>query len=232
MQLRSPLHVLRKESIICMFLACQFWEWYPLFHCIVHALQPTGLFVLDSSLKLPRDISVKIMNAPSKYAYVEAIQKEEESKKKLSKPKFSFQENRLSPLTISRSLRKSQSARRYQETHSISEEAKETKEAKTSTETAETAETKEINEASEFVVTNGNRMTLQQIKDMVVTDIPYQFVIHPPSAMNDDCALGIYIVRKNPNHFVSYLDLKNDDGLPEPTCPPPFVYEIPPNPSK
>ena len=226
MQLRSPLHILRKESIVCTFLACQLWEWYPLFHCIVHALQPTGLFVLDSTLKLPRDIAVTIKNTPSTYTYVEAIQKEEESKKKLSKPKFSFQENRLSPLTISRSLRKSQSARRYQETHSVSEE---TKEVKTTT---ETTETKDVKEPEEFVVTNGNRMTLQQIKDMVVPDMPYQFVIHPPSSMQGDCSLGIYIVRKNPNHFTSYLDLKNDDGLPEPTCPPPFVYEIPPNPNQ
>lgn len=70
LQLRSPLHLIRKDAVITTFLACQSWEWYPLFHTIIHSLQPTALLALDSTLKLPRDLYMKCENVPSQYAYV------------------------------------------------------------------------------------------------------------------------------------------------------------------
>ena len=78
LQLHTPYHFIRKEAIICTFLACQVWEWYPLFHLIIHSLQPTGLLAIDSSLKLPRDLYVTCKREPSVYAYVEPSHKEED----------------------------------------------------------------------------------------------------------------------------------------------------------
>lgn len=60
LQLRSPLHCMRREATVCCFVACQLWEWYPLFNLVVKALTPSALLAVDSSLQLPREFAVHL----------------------------------------------------------------------------------------------------------------------------------------------------------------------------
>lgn len=234
LQLHTPYHFIRKEAIICTFLACQVWEWYPLFHLIIHSLQPTGLLAIDSSLKLPRDLYVKCMREPSVYAYVEPSHKEEDEKKgKGSSVQFSFQKNHPMQLTLTRSLRRSSTfgSKRLESEKKSEAVAEPVKEEKKEEEVKKEEEKKEeVKEPSEFTVLNGNRITKQQMRDLVLPNQPYQFLLDPLQVKENDSVMGIMIVRKNPDHYVSYLDLKHDDGLPEQKCPEPFIYVIPPEP--
>ena len=230
LQLHTPYHFIRKEAIICTFLACQVWEWYPLFHLIIHSLQPTGLLAIDSSLKLPRDLYVTCKREPSVYAYVEPSHKEEDEKKgKGSSVKFSFQKTHSMQLTLTRSLRRSSTfgSKRIEsekKSETVAEPVKEVKKEE------EEVKKEEVKEPSEFTVLNGNRITKQQMKDLVLRNQPYHFLLDPLQVKENDSVMGIMVVRENPGHYVSYLDLKHDDGLPEQKCPEPFIYEIPPEP--
>ena len=91
--LRSGYQRLRAQSLIAVFLATQFWEWYPLFHVIVKSFLPTGLFAVDKILQLPQDVHWHCAAKPSRFAYVEMVKSAEEGKeKKKSDVTFSFQE--------------------------------------------------------------------------------------------------------------------------------------------
>ena len=91
--LRSGYQRLRAQSLIAVFLATQFWEWYPLFHVIVKSFLPTGLFAVDKILQLPQDVHWHCAAKPSRFAYVEMVKNAEEGKeKKKSDVTFSFQE--------------------------------------------------------------------------------------------------------------------------------------------
>ena len=46
--LRSGFQRLRVQALVAVFLATQFWEWYPLFHVVVKAFEPTALLLLQS----------------------------------------------------------------------------------------------------------------------------------------------------------------------------------------
>lgn len=241
LQLRSPTRLVRKEAVIATFLACQSWEWYPFFHLIIHALQPTALLVVDTSMKLPRDVYVKCLSAPSQYAYVEPIQKEDGKKEKGSNVQFSFQKPRTMQTSRLLSLRRSSSMGVKRRDTKKTEPAEATKPAEPAepaevtevtkpAEPAEPTEPAEVKEPSEFDVINGCRVTLQQMHDLRIPDLPYQFVVDPLEAGQHGCVMGVMMVKKNAEHYTAYLDLKNDDGLPEQKCPQPFIYEIPPEP--
>lgn len=91
--LQSGYQRLRAQSLIAVFLATQFWEWYPLFHVIVKSFLPTGLFAVDKILQLPQDVHWHCAAKPSRFAYVEMVKSAEEGKeKKKSDVTFSFQE--------------------------------------------------------------------------------------------------------------------------------------------
>ena len=158
------------------------------------------------------------------------IHKEEDEKKgKGSSVKFSFQKTHSMQLTLTRSLRRSSTfgSKRIEsekKSETVAEPVKEVKKEE------EEVKKEEVKEPSEFTVLNGNRITKQQMKDLVLPNQPYHFLLDPLQVKENDSVMGIMIVRKNPDHYVSYLDLKHDDGLPEQKCPEPFIYEIPPEP--
>lgn len=241
LQLRSPLHLVRKDAVVTTFLSCQSWEWYPLFHTIIHSLQPTALLAVDSTMKLPRDLYVKCEKVPSQYAYVEPTHKEKEEGDH-SSVKFSFQTARPMQLTLTRSLRRSStrgSKRRDTEKEDVAEVSKENSKVNEKTSENKLPEIKESNEEykeepkeepKEFTIMNGSRVTPNEMKDLCIPNQPYHFVVNPLGTTN--CVMGVMIVRKDANHYTSYLDLDNDDALPEQKCPEPFIYEIPPEPDK
>lgn len=88
--LRSGFQRLRVHALVAVFLATQFWEWYPLFHLVVKAFEPTALLAVDASLRLPREVRWVCEAAPSRFEYVEMLAKEEKKERK-EEVTFSFQ---------------------------------------------------------------------------------------------------------------------------------------------
>ena len=107
LQLRSPLHCMRREATVCCVIATQMWEWYPLFHLIAKALTPSALFAVDMSLALPASFSLCCKTDPALFDYVPPLRTEDDNpKNKKSSVQFSFQQTRSSKLTISKALRR------------------------------------------------------------------------------------------------------------------------------
>ena len=100
MALRSGFQRLRVQALVAVFLATQFWEWYPLFHLVVKAFEPTALLAVDASLRLPREVRWVCEAAPSRFEYVEMLAKEEKEEKKKEEPK-SFEVMNGSRITVS-----------------------------------------------------------------------------------------------------------------------------------
>ena len=150
--LRSGYQRLRAQSLIAVFLATQFWEWYPLFHVIVKSFLPTGLFAVDKILQLPQDVHWHCAAKPSRFAYVEMVKSAEEGKeKKKSDVTFSFQEQHNTK-TLARAPG-----------HVNTEEKKETKE-----------------EPESFEVENGTRLTPTQWDVMSVPPQRFSLVVKDP----------------------------------------------------
>ena len=150
--LRSGYQRLRAQSLIAVFLATQFWEWYPLFHVIVKSFLPTGLFAVDKILQLPQDVHWHCAAKPSRFAYVEMVKSAEEGKeKKKSDVTFSFQEQHNTK-TLARAPG-----------HVKTEEKKEKKE-----------------EPESFEVENGTRLTPTQWDVMSVPPQRFSLVVKDP----------------------------------------------------
>ena len=94
--LRSGFQRLRVQALVAVFLATQFWEWYPLFHVVVKAFEPTALLAVDASLRLPREVRWVCEAAPSRFEYVAMLAKEEKTAKK-EEVTFSFQQPQHAP---------------------------------------------------------------------------------------------------------------------------------------
>ena len=94
--LRSGFQRLRVQALVAVFLATQFWEWYPLFHVVVKAFAPTALLAVDASLRLPREVRWVCEAAPSRFEYVAMLAKEEKTAKK-EEVTFSFQQPQHAP---------------------------------------------------------------------------------------------------------------------------------------
>ena len=105
LQLRSPLHCMRREATVCCVIATQMWEWYPLFHLIAKTLTPSALFAVDMSLALPASFSLCCKTDPALFDYVPPLRTEDDNpKNKKSSVQFSFQQTRSSKSTISKAL--------------------------------------------------------------------------------------------------------------------------------
>ena len=94
--LRSGFQRLRVQALVAVFLTTQFWEWYPLFHVVVKAFEPTALLAVDASLRLPREVRWVCEAAPSRFEYVAMLAKEEKTAKK-EEVTFSFQQPQHAP---------------------------------------------------------------------------------------------------------------------------------------
>ena len=150
--LRSGYQRLRAQSLIAVFLATQFWEWYPLFHVIVKSFLPTGLFAVDKILQLPQDVHWHCAAKPSRFAYVEMVKSAEEGKeKKKSDVTFSFQEQHNTKTLA------------HATGHVNTEEKKEKKE-----------------EPESFEVENGTRFTPTQWDVMSVPPQRFSLVVKDP----------------------------------------------------
>lgn len=107
LQLRSPLHCMRREATVCCVIATQMWEWYPLFHLIAKALTPSALFAVDLSLAPPASFSLCCKTDPALFDYVPPLRTEDDNpKNKKSSVQFSFQQTRSSKSMISKALRR------------------------------------------------------------------------------------------------------------------------------
>lgn len=149
--LRSGYQRLRAQSLIAVFLATQFWEWYPLFHVIVKSFLPTGLFAVDKILQLPQDVHWHCAAKPSRFAYVEMVKSAEEGKeKKKSDVTFSFQEQHNTK-TLARAPGH-----------------------------VKTEEKKEKEEPESFEVENGTRLTPTQWDVMSVPPQRFSLVVKDP----------------------------------------------------
>lgn len=149
--LQSGYQRLRAQSLIAVFLATQFWEWYPLFHVIVKSFLPTGLFAVDKILQLPQDVHWHCAAKPSRFAYVEMVKSAEEGKeKKKSDVTFSFQEQHNTK-TLARAPGH-----------------------------VKTEEKKEKEEPESFEVENGTRLTPTQWDVMSVPPQRFSLVVKDP----------------------------------------------------
>ena len=204
--LRSGYQRLRAQSLIAVFLATQFWEWYPLFHVIVKSFLPTGLFAVDRTLQLPQEVHWHCAAKPSRFAYVEMVKSAEESKeKKKSDVTFSFQEERHNARTLAKTLAKTS--------------------GRASTQEKEEAKKEEKGEPESFEVGNGSRITLTQWDVMSVPPQRFSLVVKDPRMK-----LLIAVVKEEEGGPVFYVNLRDGDGPSEVECPQPFVYSIPPEP--
>ena len=107
LQLRSPLHCMRREATLCCVLATQLWEWFPLFNLIAKSLAPSALLAVDTSLRMPSSFSLVCSTDPALFDYVPPLPADDDaSKSQKSNVQFSFQQTKSSKITLSSSLRR------------------------------------------------------------------------------------------------------------------------------
>ena len=241
LQLRSPLHTMRREATICCFLACQLWEWYPLFNLIMKALTPSALLAVDTSMKLPRDFSLHCKASPDLFDYVPAIHKDEEDvKNKKSSVQFSFQQTRSTKATLTKSLRRMSTQSRSTEKEKSEKEKVEEKSEKVEEKSEKEKVTEKPEEkdpipeditkpkVKEFEVTNGARITPLQLSFLTISPQRFSLVLDLSVVINSGVLPGVLVLNDTaPNTPCSYLDLKEEGGLQDQKCPEPFVYHIP-----
>ena len=228
LQLRSPLHTMRREATICCFLGCQLWEWYPLFNLIMKALTPSAFLAVDSTMKLPRDFSLQCNASPELFEYVPAIHKDEEDvKNKKSSVQFSFQQTRSAKATLSKSLRRmsTQSRSTEKEKGKVEEKVEEIAEEKEPT--PEDIKEPSKPKITEFEISNGSRITPLQLSFLTLPSQRFSLVVSLSEVVKSGALPGVLVLNDTtPNSPCSYLDLKEEE-LPDQKCPEPFVYHIP-----
>lgn len=227
LQLRSPLHTMRREATICCFLACQLWEWYPLFNLIMKALTPSAFLAVDPTMKLPRDFSLHCSASPELFEYVPAIHKDEEDvKNKKSSVQFSFQQTRSTKATLTKSLRRmSTQSRSIEKEKGKTEKVEEVVEEKETT-TEDTRDTSKP-KVTEFEIPNGSRITPLQLPFLTVPSQRFSLVLSLSEVIQSGALPGVLVLNDTaPNAPCAYLDLKEEE-LPDQKCPEPFVYHIP-----
>ena len=235
LQLRSPLHCMRREATVCCFVACQLWEWYPLFNLVVKALTPSALLAVDSSLQLPRGFAVHCAAAPALFEYVPATHKEEEDgKSKKSSVHFSFQQTRSAKRTLSKVLRRA-STQGVEGEGVDGKDGVDTKDAKESADTKTNATegekkdgTKDTNAPTEFDVQNGTRVTALQLPFLSVKPQRFLPVLDIAHVAASGSLPGVLVLNDtDPATPALYMNLQTSDELPDQLCPKPFVYHIP-----
>ena len=251
LQLRSPLHCMRREATVCCFVACQLWEWYPLFNLVVKALTPSALLAVDSSLQLPRAFTMHCAASPALFEYVPATHKEEDDgKSKKSSVHFSFQQTRSAKRTLSKVLRRASTQGREsveKEKEGVKEgveekekDVKETKDIKETKDTKDIKDTKEEttteatttdatpNAPTEFDVQNGTRLTPLQLPFLSVKPQRFLPVLNIAHVSASGSVPGVIVLNDtDPATPALYLNLQTADELPDQLCPKPFVYHIP-----
>ena len=243
LQLRSPLHCMRREATVCCFVACQLWEWYPLFNLVVKALTPSALLAVDSSLQLPREFAVHCAAAPALFEYVPATHKEEDDgKSKKSSVHFSFQQTRSAKRTLSKVLRRASTQGADVKEDANGKEGANGKDGANGKEDTENADTKESNTTegekkedakdantpTEFDVQNGTRVTALQLPFLSVKPQRFLPVLDIAHVAASGSLPGVIVLNDtDPATPALYMNLQTSDELPDQLCPKPFVYHIP-----
>lgn len=240
LQLRSPLHCMRREATVCCFVACQLWEWYPLFNLVVKALTPSALLAVDSSLQLPRGFTMHCAASPALFEYVPATHKEEDDgKSKKSSVHFSFQQTRSSKRTLSKVLRRASTQgveeKGEKDVKEEKEEANGAVDATPKEGVAKEGDTKEGDTKettkptpTEFDVQNGTRITPLQLPFLSVKPQRFLPVLDIALVSTTGSLPGVLVLSDtDPATPVLYLNLQKSDELPDQLCPKPFVYHIP-----
>lgn len=232
---------LRREAAVSVFLGCQVWEWYPLVQIMVKALVPTMVIGVDSSLHMPKDFQLCCDQPESRFAYVEPVKKEEKTEK--TTVTFSFQE-KPRRAALQSSLRRS-STRGVAESESKTDKPAENAEnadmpkkveaseasGKETTETAEEKKTAEgeavakAEEPKQFMVPNGNRVTLTQMPHMSLLEQRFMPVVGWERIRSLTSVPGVLVVKDTQEGACQYVDV--DDGERNVIeCPKPFTYHI------
>ena len=235
LQLRSPQHTMRREATICCFLACQLWEWYPLFNLIMKSLTPSAFLAVDSTMKLPRDFSLHCKASPELFEYVPAIHKDEEDvKNKKSSVQFSFQQTRSTKATLTKSLRRMSTQSRSTEkdkgkTEEKVEEVVEMAEKETVAEDVKESSKPKIRE---YEIPNGSRITPLQLPFLSLPSQRFSLVGSLVEVIKSGALPGILVLNDTtPNSPCAYLNL-TEEALSDQKCPEPFVYHIPEAPTE
>lgn len=232
---------LRREAAVSVFLGCQVWEWYPLVQIMVKALVPTMVIGVDSSLHMPKDFQLRCDQPESRFAYVEPVKKEEKTEK--TTVTFSFQE-KPRRAALQSSLRRS-STRGVAESESKTDKPAENAEnadmpkkveaseasGKETTETTEEKKTAEgeavakAEEPKQFMVPNGNRVTLTQMPHMSLLEQRFMPVVGWERIRSLTSVPGVLVVKDTQEGACQYVDV--DDGERNVIeCPKPFTYHI------
>ena len=248
LQLRSPLHCMRREATLCCVLATQLWEWFPLFNLIVKSLAPSALLAVDASLRMPSAFSLKCSADPALFDYVPPLPADDDaSKNQKSNVQFSFQQTKSSKGTLSSSLRRlsthgkqgdlATSLSKADNDRNTSAEAKkeeaETKkpsdistpevdsQADAKTETTTPA----VPRPTEFEVQNASRVTPLQIPFLELTVQRFSPVLDM-AWMKEQCLLPEVMVVTDRSKGMPCVYV-GEESTASTNCPKPFVYRIP-----
>lgn len=211
LSLVSPLGTLRRDCILSVAIAINFWEWFGLFNVMAKALTPTAVLGIDLDHQLRRSFIVDCNCAPIRFDYVQPT---ELKSKKERERKFDIHFSFLK--------RSSESKPNSSDAESVAKKAEEEEKKK--------AEARKI---ASFEVLNATRVT--PLQQQYITVNPRNKWL-PVTMLQDISArarvpTGVLVLKDmNPNMSDEVLNLAKDDGLPTPKCPESFIYSIPDEP--
>ena len=261
LQLRSPLHCMRREATLCCVLATQLWEWFPLFNLIAKSLAPSALLAVDTSLRMPSSFSLMCSTDPALFDYVPPLPADDDaSKSQKSNVQFSFQQTKSSKITLSSSLRRlsthgghgsnSLHARKSELTSSSSKagndnntsvetkKEEEEKEKTTNDVTTTTAITETKMETTTPAVPRPTEFEVKNASRVTPLQIPFlELTAHRFSPvldmawMKEQCSLPEVMVVRDHSRGMPCAYVGEESTV-STTCPEPFIYHIPEAPAE